>query len=168
VFFILLLIVQNSFGQNSLLLHDKEGKEDYVVQTGKKIKIETTDNRTIKGKLIEIRDSSIVIEKETKTEINLANIRYFHFRTSSSWKTAGGVLLAFYSVTMTVFIYTGLAENARAKAVPNATYDNPVPGIAIVGSIALPALYAGTYYGLIHKNKFDTRMRYELTVVKHK
>jgi len=103
-----------------------------------------------------------------KTEINLADIKDFHYRTSSAWKTAGGILLAFYSVVMTTFVYTGLAENARANTTPNATYDNPIPGLAIVGSIVLHALYAGTYYGLIHKRKYDTKGRYELTIVKHK
>jgi len=55
------LTVQQSFGQNLLLFQDKIGKDNYVVKKGRKVKVKTLDKQTIKGKLIDIKDSSIVI-----------------------------------------------------------------------------------------------------------
>ena len=168
VILISILAAQSTYSQNLLFLHDKIEKADIFVNIGKKIKIETIDNKIIKGKLAEIKDSSVVIDNGTQTEIKLTNIKYFHYRSSSGWKTAGGVLLAFYAGVMTVFVYTGLTQNTRANTDPNVTYDNPIPGMAIVGAIAIPALYAGTYFALFHKKKYNTLSRYELNVVKHK
>jgi hypothetical protein len=168
LFFIATIIVQHSFGQSLLLLHDKLGNKDCTVRTGKNIKIETTNGQVIKGKIIEIKDSSIVIDNVIKTEINISNIKYLYYRNSTGWKTAGGAVLAFYSAAMTAIVIIGLTESTKANAVPNAVNDNPIPSIAVIGAVGLPVLYGGTYYELLHKKKFDTQFSYDLTIVKHK
>lgn len=132
--FIATLTVQLSFGQNLLLLHDKVGNSDCVVRTGKRVKIQTVNKQVIKGKISEIRDSSIVINNKATTEITINDIRYLYFRNSNGWKTAGGIFFAFVSFQMTVFVIAGLSEGIKANNSSNNTNDNPIPGLAVIGA----------------------------------
>ncbi len=156
----IMVTVQYSFGQNLLLLHDKIGKGDYVARTGKKLKIETIDKQIIKGKIIEIKDSSIEIgNNKTATEIRIDNIKYLCFREPNGWQTSVGIFCAYSGLTLTPSLYAGILSLNDWPMAPL------VVGVSVIG---ISAAGLGVYYGLFHKKKFDMQVRYDLIIIKHK
>ncbi|MEO0074792.1 MAG: hypothetical protein ABIK31_01600 [candidate division WOR-3 bacterium] len=157
---ILTMQYSKSFGQNLILLHNKVGKGDYVAQTGKKIKIETIDKQVIKGKIIEIKDSSIEIgSKKTAIEVRTDNIKYFYFREPNGWQTSIGIICAYSGLTLTPPLYAGISDINGYPMAPL------VVGASVIG---ISAAGLGVYYGLFHKKKFDTQLKYDLLIVKAK
>ncbi len=167
LFIIVLIVVQNSFGQNMLFLHDKIESKDCIVRTGRNVKIETKTGTIVRGKLMQINDSSITLAGDKMTEIKLSDLKYFYYRTSTGWKTGVGVVLAMYSILMTAFIIDGISQSTNPK--PNAaTSDNPVPALAIVSAVTIVPLFSGTYFSLFHKKKYELQSHYNLSVIKQK
>ena len=157
---ILTMQYSKSFGQNLILLHSKVGKGDYVAQTGKKIKIETIDKQVIKGKIIEIKDSTIEIgNNKTATEIRIDNIKYFYFRERNGWQTSVGIICAYSGLTLAPSLYAGIVSVNDWPMAPL------VVGVSVIG---ISAAGLGVYYGLFHKKKFDTQLKYDLLIVKAK
>ena len=67
---------QSSFWYNFIVMHKKNGRRDYIFKPGKGLKILTFDNKKIKGKLIMIKDSSVVIvQRDVSTEVAVKNIK---------------------------------------------------------------------------------------------
>lgn len=157
---ILTMQYSKSFGQNLILLHNKFGKGDYVAQTGKKIKIETIDKQIIKGKIIEIKDNSIEIgNNKTAIEVRTDNIKYLYFREPNGWQTTVGIICAYSGLTLTPSLYAGISDINGYPMAPL------LVGVSVVG---ISAAGLGAYYGLFHKKKFDTRLKYDLLIVKIK
>ena len=70
---------------------------------------------------------------------------------------------------MTVFAIAGISEGIKVRNHPNSTFnDDPMLSVAGIAVISLPALYAGAYYGLVYKKKFDVQFRYDLMIIKQK
>jgi hypothetical protein len=157
---ILTMQYSKSFGQNLILLHNKIGKGDYVARTGIKVKIETVDKQLIKGKIIEIKDSSIEIgNNKTATEIRIDNIKYFCFREPNGWQTSVGIICAYSGLTLAPGLIFGISDINGYPMAPL------LVGVSVIG---MSAAGLGVYYGLFHKKKFDTQVRYDLTIIKPK
>jgi hypothetical protein len=153
-----------SQAQHVLVMHDQQGSNDVVIRKGKRVKIETTQGRILRGTLAMINDSSLVVQQDKQTEVNLSEIRAIYVRKPSGWKTAGGVLLAYYSVAMTTLV-AGLVISETQRTPVGSQRDNPLTGLIIGSAIVLPAMYAGTYYSLFHKRRFDVRDRYKMYIL---
>jgi hypothetical protein len=100
LFFLAILIIQfNSFGQNILVVHKKNGKRNFTLKEGKKVKIVTLNNQIIKGRIIRIKDSTIVISKKSEAiEVVLKDIQLISLNGTALLKYSSGVLMGLISI----------------------------------------------------------------------
>ena len=154
--------------QNVILLHKKYSKKTYSIIKGKNVKIITIKNEKLKGRITEIKDSTIVIRNQLTNEIPIKNIRYLSFRNS----TLGSYGLEAGLIGLSIgFTYT----YSNLYTLGNYPTDNPTDKnkgnlILFIGSEA--TLFAGlglaTNYLLFHKRKFDVKNKWDLLIVKPK
>ena len=160
--FLLLLVIllfqfNKSSGQNLILLHRNGGKQNVFVKTGTKVKIETLDDQIIKGRIIAIKDSSIIIGNKTENEISINKIKYFYFRKNNVGKYVGGAFLTVISYIGTGVAIFGLANLSTSPALVVIS----LSGIAAVSDI-------GTYHWFAYKRRYDIQNKYNIFIVKPK
>jgi len=154
---LLMLAMQCSclLGQNVIQFHRKDGKQkDYIVKTGRRAKIKTIDNQTIRGKINEIKDSSIIVSKKA-IDIPVNKIRYFYCRKNN------------FSKALEIVCFASLTNYAVYEAVDIGIAMGLALGLAI-GTVFIPVPYIGTIYFLTHKKKYNMQSKYDLSIVKPK
>lgn len=149
---IILLINNHIDGQNVLVLKDNIQEKHWVIRIDKKIKIKTIESQKIKGHLLEIYGSSILINSKRPVEIDINDIRYFYHNHHKGGKIAGGVICIFPAGILSAY---GIATTF--------TQELDYLSSSILVSMSIP-FYTGMYYGLMHKKKFDVQTRYELII----
>lgn len=151
----LLFAMQGSciLGQNVIQLHRKDGRhKDYIVKPGRSVRIVTNEKQEVKGKISEIKDSSVIVEKNA-IEVPKKQIDFFYCRKDNFGNFFGAncfIFLTSYATYYTIDAITAMG-----------------PGFAIaLGIISLPVPYIGTLYFLLHKKKYDVQTKYDLKIVK--
>lgn len=162
---VLLIGKQTLSGQNIILIEGKYNDKKYFLTEGKKVFIETTNNKKIRGKITEITDHSIIINE---AETDIGNIKNIKFRIQNGWKTAGGITSTCFGLTalpgtiLFIKLYVIFPNNLSPPP--------PQPGIVPFGRIVvitvMSSIGAGVYYGLFHKKFFDMKFEYDMKVVR--
>jgi len=154
---LLLMLTMQCFcllGQSVIQLHRKDGKQkDYLVKTGRRARIKTTDNKIFRGKITEIKDSSIIIGRELK-EVSVKNISRIYCKKNIVAYISGGVIFGGISIGV---IYLSALTGSSVQLV----YAGIISGI-LIGTV--PGTI--TCYFIFHKKKYDVQKKYDLKIVK--
>lgn len=141
----ILTLQNNSFGQNIIVVHKKNDGRNYDVQVGKRVRVITFDNRNIKGKISQIRDSTLIIrDTASTTEIAIKNIKILYFCKLPGWNIASGELIAGTGL----IIYASNQKNNT--------------NIILTGMF-----FAWASYMIIHKNRFSAH-KYDFMIINPK
>jgi hypothetical protein len=165
---ILNLQSQNIFGQNFILLNKIGRKNKVFMRVGNNLKVETINNQIIKGRITNIKDSSIIITSNksdnTSTDIAIKDIKsIYNFKKKASGIVFGGLLSALPSAIATGYVFGDIVFNQMDEQ-SHTTIDASTIPVAIIG-VGLTVLVS---HAIFHRKEYDIKNKYELIIVKPK